>query len=129
MSYKATNYLWDKVTIPDATDGSNSRSFSIPHHAKSVTIHLPDFVGAATTAKVQALRPQENDQAAETWTDVTVFDLTDGTFEALYAFPESTVVTLPVTALGGGIFRFVTSAAQTGAADALTIYLGWGMEG
>lgn len=130
MSYKATNSIFDKVTIPDATDGTASRSFSIPKGAKTVAIHVPDLVGA-NTLKIQALQPRDNDQQAETWKDVsaTVITGTSPTYCALSGIPENAVTTLPVAALGGGIFRFVASGAQTGAADALTIYLDWGLDG
>jgi hypothetical protein len=128
MSYKAWNALYDKVTLPDATNGTFSRPFTVPDGAKVVAIHVPDLVGVGTTVLVQSLRPPEQDNEAEVWTPVSVFDLTDGTFEALDAIPESAVTTLPATALGFGVHRFVASAAQTGAPDALTIHLVWGLD-
>lgn len=121
---------FDAVTLPTSTNGTSSRQFTVPQGAKSMTIILPDLVGVATTAKLQVGTPTVlNNEATLTFTDLTVFDLTDGSFEALDGLPESTAVVIPVTAVGGGILRFVTSAAQTGAADALTIYVVWGMEG
>lgn len=128
MSYKAWNVIHDKVLIPDATNGTNSRPFSIPKGAKMMTIFVPDLVGVGTTLLVQALQPQDQEGQSETWVAVGCFDLTDGTIEALDAIPESAATTLPITATGGGILRFVASAAQTGAADALTIYITYAMD-
>ncbi len=122
------NGIQANVTMPTATDGTNSRPVAVPRGAKAVTIFVPALVGVASTLLIQSLTP-DDDGATEVWTTITVFDLTDGTFEALDALPESTVVTIPVSALGGGVIRFVASAAQTGAADAITIKLLFNMDG
>jgi hypothetical protein len=128
MSAKVWNAVWDAVTLPTTTNGTNSQPFSVPKGAKSVGIHVPDLVGVASTVHIEALQPPVSEGVTEVWTAVSVFDLTDGTVEALNAIPESAVTTLPTSALGGGVFRFVASAAQTGSADALTIYLVWGFD-
>ena len=126
MSYKATTTVWDKVTLPTAVDGTESRPFSIPKGASSVTFHVPDLVGAATL-KIQALTPQDGDRDTEVWTDLKYADMAATTlgFVAIAAIPESSAITFPGVSLGGGILRFVASGAQTGAADALTVRIGW----
>jgi hypothetical protein len=88
-------------------------------------VHIPALVGTATTIKLQALDPEVGDGEDESWGDVTVFDVADGSFEPIDALPESTVVVLPASITGGGVFRWVASAAQTGAIDAITIKVVW----
>jgi len=129
MSYKAWNSPYDIVYMPTLVNGTLSQPFSVPKGAKSVAIHVPTLVGVATTILIEALQPPVSANVTEVWDEVFVFDLTDGTTEQLNAIPEEQVTTLPVTALGGGVFRFVASAAQTGAVDAISIYLVWGMDG
>lgn len=128
MSYVSWNGIIEVVKLPTATNGTNSNPFVMPKGAKSLQIHVPALVGAAATLLIQALQPKLQDNETDVWTGVTVFDLTDGTFEALDALPESTVVTIPATALGGGVFRFVASEAQTGAAEAIEVRIVWGMD-
>lgn len=125
MSYKAWNTINDFVTMPDATDGTDSKPFSAPKDVKAMRVHIPALVGTATTIKLQALDPEVGDGEDESWGDVTVFDVADGSFEPIDALPESTVVVLPASITGGGVFRWVASAAQTGAIDAITIKVVW----
>lgn len=128
MSAKVWNGPYDRVFLPDATNGTNSRPFSVPKGARAATIFIPDLVGVGTTVLIQSLQPPLQENETEVWVNISVFDLTDGSFEVLDALVESTCVTLPVTALGTGVLRFVASAAQTGAADALEIRVLWAME-
>jgi hypothetical protein len=125
MSAFAWNHPFDAITLPDATNGTASRAFSVPKSARGVTFIVPDLVGVATTVLLQTMTPPTQDGATPTWVALSAFDLTDGTVEALDAIPESAATSLPATALGGGMLRFVASAAQTGAPDALTIYAVW----
>ena len=121
-----------KVTIPTAVNGSDSRPFSVPQGAKVMMVFVPDLVGAGTTLKLQALAPQVDDVSTETWLDVGAFDLTAGGAGApivIDQIPESACTTIPISAVGGGPFRFTASAAQTGAADALVIRLRFGQDG
>ena len=129
MSYKADNSIFDKVTLPTVTDGTISRSFSAPNGAKVVTIFNPTLTGSATLA-IEALAPQDGDQSAETWLPLKVIILTATIgFMTVTTIPTGSAVTFPVAALGGGIFRFIASAAQTGAPDNGTILLRWGLDG
>lgn len=113
--------LWTNVLLPDATDGVNSREFAVPEGTKTLVIYVPALVGALSTLKIQTQSPKRTDAETATWTDITVFDLTDGTFEALDGLPESTVVVIPASATGPGPLRFVANVAQTGAVDAITV--------
>jgi len=130
VSYKADNSIFDKVTLPTVTDGTLSRSFSAPNGAKVLTIHNPTLTGSATLA-IQVLDPQDSDQAAENWRQlkVLVIAAAAAAYTVVDAIPTGSAVTIPVAALGGGIFRFVASAAQTGAPDNGTILIRWGLDG
>ncbi len=108
------------VTLPDVTNGVNSRPFKVPRGAKSLTIYIPDLVGAGTTLALQALTPNI-DGSTEVWTTISIFNVVDGTFNLIDGLVELTAVTIPCTATGGYILRFVASAAQAGAADAITV--------
>lgn len=118
-----------RVTMPDATDGTNSREFAVPEGAKVMVIHVPALVGTATTVKLQTKAHQLTDDETAVWGDITVFNLSDGTFTALDGMLESTVVTVPVSATGPGPLRLVASAAQTGAVDVITIGIIYGRDG
>lgn len=120
--------VWQNVTLPDSADGTDSQPFSVPRGAKVVTIVVPTLVGASSTVKLQVQSPAVSADESASWSDLGVFDLTDGTREALDGIPEELSTTLPVSALGAGVLRFVASAAQTGAADAITIKLIWGFD-
>ena len=118
-----------RVLLPDATDGTDSREFVVPEGSKVMVVHVPALVGVASTLKLQAQERKLTDAETAVWGDITVFNLTDGTFTALDGLPESTVVTIPVSAIGPGPLRFVASAAQTGAIDAITIPVLFGRDG
>ncbi len=86
----------------------------------------------ASTLKIASLQPRGDDQESETWTDLSIVAIgsADLTYVAFDGIPESSAVNIPVTALGGGNFRFVASVAQTTtAANAMTIHLQWGFDG
>lgn len=106
--------------MPAVVDGLNSQPFAVPQGAKSLTIYVPALVGVATTVKLQTLTPDQPG-TSEDWRNISLFNLADGTFVLLDELVESTTVTLPVAATGGGILRLVASVAQTGAADAIII--------
>lgn len=115
----------DRVLMPTATNGTSSDTFYVPLNAKALTVHVPALVGAAATLKLQALKPKLQENDSDSWGDVTIFDVTDGSYEAVDGLAESTVVTLPTAVIGGGPFKFVASEAQTGAADAIEIMIKW----
>jgi hypothetical protein len=104
--------------MPASGGTVNGDSFAVPRGAKVMTIHVPALAGDLSTLKIQSL--DLNDKT--TWRDITVFDLTDGTFEALDGLPEGTVVTLPITATGGGMLRFVASADQSSAPVRIPVF-------
>ena len=125
------NYLWQEVLLPTETNGTFSRAFAVPKDAKALTLLVPDLVGAASTLLLQVADPSTREQSYDssaTWYGLGVFDLTDGTREALDSIPESAATTLPVSALGSGILRFVASTPQMGAVDAITVRLIWAMD-
>ncbi len=99
----------------------NSEIFVVPHGAKSMQIHIPAMVGTGTVL-LQALAPTETVEATEVWSTITVMDLTDGTFEALDAMPESTCVVVPISAVGGGVLRFVASEDQSSAVFNIIVF-------
>jgi hypothetical protein len=122
MSYKAVA-VFDKVTLPTVADGDTSRPFSVPSGAKSLTVFIPSVAGTPTF-KVQALVPPDGDQDTEVWLDLSYMplDAAGGAPTALDGLPESTAIALPVSAFGGGVFRFVASATLTSTpADSVTI--------
>lgn len=114
MAFTGAKFAWNGIParplMPASGETVNGEAFPVPGGAKMVTVHVPALPGAATTIKLQTLAPTETVEATQVWSDITVFDLTDGTFEALDALPESTTVTIPVSATGGGNLRFVASA-------------------
>ena len=128
-------YGWDgsKVTVlvPESGQTVNGTPFTIPKGAKSMAIHIGAIAAGIITFKVQALDPVATVsgliRADETWRDVAIFDLTDGTTELLDAIPESQVTVIPVTALTGGVLRLVASADLS--AEIQTIQITFGMDG
>ena len=117
---------WTRVTIAQA--GTDSGDFELPTGAKTLQIHIP-ILEAGTTVALQANVPKEQENVTDAWTGVTVFDLTDGTFEALDGMgsTSATIVVIPVSATGPGPLRFVASGAQTTAAR--VIHVAYGMDG
>ena len=118
MAFTGAKFAWNGLNVhlrmPVEGGTVNTQSFSVPGGTKVLQIFVPAMTGVGTV-KLQALAPTENVEATEVWRDVTVFDLTDGTFEALDGLPESTCVTIPVSATGGGNLRFVASEDQSAA--------------
>jgi hypothetical protein len=129
MSESFGQNVFEKVTIPDAVNGTNSRAFSAPRGAKTMTLHIPSLTSGATV-KIQAADPRGGDQDALTWRDISaaVITATIG-FCALTTIPGNAATTIPVAALGAGALRLVASAAQTGAVDNETILITWGFDG
>lgn len=110
-------YPWNGIPVrprmPASGETVNGQFFTVPGGSKMMTIHIPALVGTSATLKLQSLAPTETVEATQVWQDVVVFDLTDGTFEALDGMVESTTVTIPVSASGGGNLRFVASEDQS----------------
>lgn len=117
---------WSQVTI--AIGGTTSGDFDLPTGAKTLQIHIP-ALETATTVALQANRPKDQENESDVWTTITVFDLTDGTFEALDGMGSTAaaLVVIPVSASGPGPLRFLASGAQTSAAR--VIYISYGMDG
>ena len=119
-----------RLRMPAVGDTVNSDYTAVPLGAKAVTIFVPDMTGATPTLKMQSLCPTESVEydpvGSWIWRDITVFDLTDGTFEALDAMPENTCVVVPASAFGGGNIRFVASGDQSAAPT--TIHLIWNLD-
>lgn len=110
-------YGWDVVIadplMPLAGQTVNGAPFTVPKGTLGIAIHCPDLVGVASTYKIMSLMPGRDDQEAEAWRDVYVFDLTTGNMRQLTAIPENIVATFPVTATGAGVLRFVASVDQS----------------
>jgi hypothetical protein len=126
MAFPGAKYAWNGINVHLAMPGSgetvNSQSFSVPRGTKVLTIHVPALVGTGATVKVQSLAPTETVEATQVWTDVSVFDLTDGTFELLDGLVESTTVTIPVSATGGGNLRLVASETQVSVPSTIEVF-------
>jgi hypothetical protein len=108
------------VKMPKTGQTVNSDAFPVVKNAISMAIHTPTFVGGATTVKLQSL-DHGSDVDAETWRDIAVFNLADGTFIPLAAIPPNQCTTLPITATGGGLLRFVANADQSAAASIIKV--------
>lgn len=126
MAYPAGNqFFWNGIAVhlrmPAVGETVNTQWFSVPDGTKVLQVFVPAMTGTGTV-KLQALAPTENVEATQVWRDVTVFDLTDGSFEAIDGLPESTCVTIPVSATGGGNLRFVASEDQSGAVVTIEVF-------
>jgi hypothetical protein len=120
----ATNRQWLATTIPIGGTIS-APDFVAPENAVTMAIHIP-VLEAATTVALQSNRPKEQQNEADVWTTITVFDLTDGTFEALDGMggTSAALVTVPLSATGPGPFRFLASGAQSSAAREIRVAFG-----
>jgi hypothetical protein len=118
------NYGWDivpaDVAMPISGGTVNSAAFSVPRGAFSMAIHTPTAFDGGATVKLQSLDPND-DQTTEAWRDVQWVNLADGTFIAADQIPQNKVTTIPVTATGGGVLRFVASGDQSGAASVIKV--------
>ena len=118
MAYPPGNkFAWNGIVarplMPASGETVNGEPFSVPAGVKVLQIHMPALVGTGATAKIQALKPSETVEATQVWTDVKVTDLALATFVALPGIVESTCITMPVSATGGGMLRFVGSEDQS----------------
>jgi len=105
--------------MPLAGQTVNSAAFSVPKNAISMTIHTATSMGGATI-KLQSL-DHDTDVATEAWRDVQVMNLADGSLVALDGITENKATTIPVTATGGGVLRFVATADQSGGATTIKV--------
>lgn len=120
---------WNGVSgrplMPASTSETvNGEPFAVPHGASVMTVHVPALVGGGTTVKIQSLANTEQVEVTQSWADVTAFDPTDGSFEAVDGLPEGTTVTIPVTITGSGMLRFVASTDQSSAPVAIPVFFG-----
>jgi hypothetical protein len=111
-----------RLNLPASGETVNSEWFSVPAGTKVLQITVGAMVGTGATVKLQALACTETVEATQVWTDISCFDLTDGTFEVLDGLVESTCVTLPVSATGGGNLRFVASETQVSVPSVITVF-------
>jgi hypothetical protein len=112
------NYGWNVVPgrcrLPAPSGTTTSRAFSVPGNCVVLAISVPALVGSATL-KLQSLVIPLDDQQAEVWQDVSTFNLNVGTAVALAGIPDNATTTVPITACGGGVLRFVASGDQSSA--------------
>ena len=126
MAFPGAKFAWNGIAVhlamPASGETVNSQWFSVPGGTKVLVITVPALVGASATVKLQSLAPTETAEATQVWTDVSVFDLTDGTMELLDGLVESTCVTIPVSATGGGNLRFVASETQVSVPSVIEVF-------
>jgi hypothetical protein len=126
MAFPGAQFPWNgiaaRIRMPITGGTVNSEPFPVPAGSKVITFHLPALTGTAATVKLQTLAPTETVEATQVWTDVSCMDLTDGTFELLDGLVESTAVTIPVSATGGGVLRLVASEDQSAAVVTIPIW-------
>lgn len=108
---------WDSdlgfVNMPTAGGTVNSDVFTVPKGAYTMTVHCPTLASAATLA-IQVLMPQVDDQVADVWS--TASSVSGVTLTAYTGIVLTNLsATIPISALGGGVMRFVASATQAGA--------------
>lgn len=115
---------WDaqpgRVRMPAAGDTVNSEPFSLPRNTKALLLFIATTLAGAATLALQALEPTVDvDAGTENWRAVAVYNLsTPGTNAiSLTNAQASGAISFPVTGLGGGVFRWVASADQSGAAQ------------
>ena len=119
--------VWANPRMPASGETVNGERFTIPRGTKSVSVHCPALVGTGATVKFQALTPLVDiENGSETWTDIKVFDLTDGSFEALDGIVESTCVVIPASAIGNTVVRFVASEDQSGTPSNIPVFCNFG---
>jgi hypothetical protein len=114
MSDYGWNVVPDRSRLPAPGGTTASRAFSVPGNCVVMTVGVPALVGSATL-KLQSLVIPLDDQQAEVWQDVSTFNLAVGTPVALAGIPDNKTTTVPITACGGGVLRFVASADQSSA--------------
>lgn len=118
---------WANPLMPISGGTVNSDPFTIPQRAKSICMFVPALVGASATVKIQGLKPvQDIENASESWSDLYVFDFTDGTTEALDGIPEGQATTLPTSALGSTVIRFVASEDQSSLPVRIPVFMNYG---
>jgi len=126
-------WAWDgpvgRITMPVSGGTVNSTPFPVPKGVKTMQVHVPALVGTGATIKLQALSPVVlvETAASEVWTDVVTMNLSDGSMVALDGLVESTCVTIPVSATGGGNLRFVASEDQSSVPS--TIHIAYNRDG
>jgi hypothetical protein len=111
-------YGWDgvpgSVRMPITGGTVNSEPFSCPKGSVVATFYVPALAGT-TTLKLEALVPA-SDVATEVWLPLATFDFSAAAPTApvtLDEIPESTATSIPITALGAGVLRFVASSDQS----------------
>lgn len=124
MAYSpfAWNGVIARPRMPASGETVNSQSFAVPRGAKLMTVHVPALTGTGATVKLETLSPTETVEATQVWDDISIFDLTDGSFEVIDGFVESTAVTIPISATGGGNLRFVASEDQSSAPVVIPVF-------
>ena len=118
--------IWANPAMPLSGQTVNGAPFTIPRGARSIAIHCPALAGggAPDSVKIQCLQPVSSiEVTTETWTDAYVFNLADGTTIQLDGIPESQVTTIPTSALGSAVIRFVATADQSGAATTIPVFM------
>ena len=125
-TYVFTPFI-DKVAMPISGGTTSSDTFKVPQGMKGVTIFMSTLATSAS-AKIQTLTPNEPTvHTTQTWVDLETFNLSDGSLVALDGITSAHSVSMPTSALGGGILRFTAADTQAGAPT--TIFLLWTRDG
>lgn len=113
MGTHASDATPSNVLLPASGETVNSQGFNFPRGGIGLIVHVPTLASGGDTVKLQSLANQLDNVESETWRDVKVFNLADGSFTAIAALPSNSCTTLPLAAIGGGVFRWVASADQS----------------
>lgn len=124
MALPSVNDLWPVAPQGLTLTGTRSTRFSVPSGMKVATVITPNLT-TSTSVVLETLTPTADGSAGSAWVPLEVFNLTDGSLVALDGITESKAITIPVSAMGGGILSFTCADAQT----ALTIWLIWSRDG
>lgn len=124
MSYEVWNGPNDKVTI--ANGGTTSGQFSMPDRALGVIFFIPQLT-AATSLKVQAIKPKDSDVESDTAADLSTIltgagAVTASTVSGLGSGSAATAYGFDAGVLGAGTFQLVANGAQSSGAVTITIH-------
>lgn len=126
MATPNTAYRWNgaivRVQLPASGETVNGEPFTVPPGMKTMSIWVPALAGASGTATLQSLKPLDTVEQSQTWSALTVMNLSTGSPVAIAALAESTFVTIPVSATGGGTLRFVADADNSSSPVTVVVF-------
>jgi hypothetical protein len=117
------------VNMPTPGGTTASDPFEVPQSARGINVFMGDL-GSGVTWKIQVLTPPndiEND--TEVWTDMWTVSLpttTPAVAVQMSGFARNQTTSIPATMIGGGVYRIVATADQSGAPFTFKITFGVG---